>query len=276
MSIKTKKIIYWSIVGVLIAVILFSVGAIVHKLVTDAQDDQLYTDLANNKNQLAGTRPSIPAGPVTVPSTGNGSSDTTKPNQSSILPEYLESYNLNNDMVGWIQIPGTKIDYPVVQSKYQDNYYLRRNFYKNSATCGTIYAKETCNIDPASDNIVLYGHNMQNGTMFHDLINYKDRAYWENHRYIYFDTLTEYHTYEIFAVFTTTADPKVGFRYHIFNDTDSAAEFNSFVNQCKNLSYFDTGITPQYGEQFITLSTCDKTIGYGDNGRLVVVARRVV
>ncbi len=276
MSKKTKSIIYWSIVGILIAVILVSVGMIVHKLVTDAHQEQLNQNLANNVHAHDHSRPTIPSGPITVPPTPDDPIDPDPPKPEEIQERFKEAYSINNDMVGWIQIEGTSIDYPVVQSKYEDDYYLRRNFYKQSATCGTVYAREECNIAPASDNVVLYGHNMRNGTMFHDLINYKDMEFWKEHRYIYFDTLTEDHTYEIFAVFVTTADPSVGFRYHLFNDTNSSKAFNRFVEQCKDLAYYETGITPQYGEKLLTLSTCDKEIGYGKDGRLVVVARRVV
>lgn len=290
MSKKAKAIIYWSIVGVLIAVILVSVGMIIHKLATDAHEQQLYDQLADHKNDHpdAPPRPTTPNGTVTAPSTKPGTTpttplptlprpdDTPNPETNKILPQYREAYGINSDMIGWIQIPGTKVDYPVVQSPYSDDYYLRRNFYKKGATCGTIYAREECSIDPASDNIVLYGHNMQNGTMFHDLINYKDQDYWKKHRYIYFDTLTEYHTYEIFAVFVTSAKAKEGYPYHLFNNATSVQAYDRFVSQCQNLSYYSTGITPQYGEKLLTLSTCDKTVGYGNDGRLVVVARRVV
>lgn len=282
MSKRTKKILYWAIVSVLILVILFCAWMIIDKLTSDARNESAYNDLASNKNQLSGTRPPIPTGTVTTKPTDGQPTDPTQPpptrpsTEDNILPEYLESYKINNDMVGWIQIEGTTVDYPVVQSKYQDDYYLRRNFYRQSATCGTIYAREECNIYPASDNIVLYGHNMRNGTMFHDLIKYKDQKFWQNHRYVYFDTLTEYRTYEIFAVFVTTADPSVGFRYHLFNDTNSSKAYNKYISQCKELAFYDTGITPQYGDELLTLSTCDKEIGYGKNGRLVVIARRVV
>jgi len=304
MSKKTKAIIYWSVIGILIAVVLFSVGTIIHKMVSDTQNEQQYQDLASNKNQLAGTRPPIPTGPhTTVPTTApttqptkpsapqpSTTPDTTTTPTTSTTPttiplasderrrhpESKDAYRINNDMVGWIQIPGTTVDYPVVQSKYEKDFYLRRNFYKQNAVCGAIYAREACSIDPASDNVVLYGHNMNNGTMFQNLLNYKKKNYWQSHRYVYFDTLTEYRTYEIFAVFVTSADRDEGFRYHTFNNASSPEAFDEFVAKCKELSYYDTGITPEYGDKLVTLSTCDRTVGYGADGRLVVVARRVV
>lgn len=274
MSRKVKKIIYWSIIAILIAVILVSVGMIAHKLITDARAQNAWDDLANDKNALAGTRPSIPTGSVTT--TPTAPPDVTNPTTPSILPEYAASYALNNDMVGWIQIPGTQVDYPVVQSKYQANYYLRRNFQKEYSDSGTIYAREACDVNKPSDNVVLYGHNMTTGIMFHDLIKYKKQSFWEENRYIYFDTLTEYRTYEIFAVFVTTADPRIGFRYHIFHEASGSEDFDDYVATAKSLAYYDTGIIPQYGDKLLTLSTCDRTIGYGGDGRLVVMARRVV
>ena len=79
-------------------------------------------------------------------------------------------------------------------------------------------------------------------------------------------------TYEIFAVFRTTASKGEGFTYHQFIDAKDEAEFNQFVNACKALSYYDTGVNPTYGDKLITLSTCDKSV---EDGRLVVVARRI-
>ena len=230
------------------------------------------------------TRPSIPDQPI-IPSTGatEPSSEPTEPGETTepstgptepgILYDLQMSYAINSDLVGWMEIPGTKINYPVVQSPYQANFYLRRNFLKENATCGTLYVREACDVFRPSDNVTIYGHNMRNGTMFADLHKYEQKSFWEGNKYIYFDTLYEYHTYEIFAVFISSADLSIGFSYHIFDDAKDEKEFNSFVSNCKNLSLYDTGITPQYGEKLITLSTCDKSI---DDGRFVVVARRLV
>lgn len=277
---KVKKILYWVTIGILVLVILVCGGVIAHKLISDAIDKAEYEKIQELVPEV--TRPPIPTGDVTVPPTTGGSDDptTTEPDkdrpiypESDILFQYRALYEINNDMVGFIEIPGTVIRYPVVQSTYQANYYLRRNFYKRSATCGTIYVRESCDVNKPSDNVTIYGHKMTNGTMFADLHKFKEQSFWEDNRYIYFDTLTEYHTYEIFAVFQAEVNQINSFNYHLFDDANSAAEFDEYVNTCKTLSYYDTGITPVYGEKLITLSTCDREI---DNGRLVVVARRVL
>lgn len=275
---KKKRVLYWALVVILSLVILVCIGLIANKLISDAQDkndyDELASIMASAKDAASSTTPTTepPATKPTDPDTPTDPTQATEPTESSMLYEYQLLYEINNDMVGWISIDGTDINYPVVQSPYESNFYLRRNFYKESATCGTIYVREACDVNAPSDNVTLYGHNMRNGTMFADLHSYKDQSFWEKYKYIQFNTLTEYHQYEIFAVFKTSATMGEGFRYHIFDDASNAAEFDEFVATCKEMSFYDTGITPQYGEKLLTLSTCDKTI---DNGRLVVVARRV-
>lgn len=189
-----------------------------------------------------------------------------------VLPEFAELYQLNNDIVGWISINGTQINYPVMQTPSSPDYYLKRDYYGNYSDWGCIYAREACDINKPSDNITLYGHMMKDGSMFGDLENYRySSTYWKNH-YIQFDTLTERHTYQVFAVFRTSGTLGVGYPYYLFDNAQSEEEFNSFVSQCKSLAFYDTGITPVYGEKLITLSTCEYSI---ENGRLVVVARRI-
>lgn len=196
----------------------------------------------------------------------------TEPLEPQILFEYQVLHDINPDLVGWMEIPGTVIDYPVVQSVYERNFYLRRNFWKVGATCGTLYAREKCDVFLPADNITIYGHNMAAGTMFADLHKYKDPAFWEAHKYIRFDTIYEKHTYEIFSVFVSTADMSIGYPYHMFDVAKDAAEYDAHVQKLRDLALYDTQIVPQYGEKMITLSTCDKSI---DQGRLVVVARMV-
>lgn len=189
-----------------------------------------------------------------------------------ILPEFGELYKINPDLVGWIEIPGTEISYPVVQRKETTDYYLRRDFYGEHATHGCIYVREQCDVFEPTDNITIYGHRMRDGSMFAGLLQYKKEAYWQEHQTIYFDNLFERNTYEIVAVFRTTATLGEGFRYHIFVDAENAEEFDEFVAKCKELAYYDTGVEAVYGDELITLSTCDYTI---TNGRFVVVAKRV-
>ena len=199
--------------------------------------------------------------PVTLPTEENG-----------MLSGYKEIYDMNNDTVGWIKIEGTDLDYPVMQTPDEANYYLYRDFDGNDSARGSIYAREECDINEPSDNITIYGHNMKDNSMFGCLDDYTNKATWENNSLIFFDTLTEYHTYQIFAVFKTSANVGEGFTYHQFVDAETEEEFNEFVSTCKELAFYDTGITPQYGDKLICLSTCEYTL---DNGRLVVAAVRI-
>ena len=189
-----------------------------------------------------------------------------------ILTEYAGLYELNNDMVGWLEIPNTKLKYPVMQTPNVVNYYLYRDFDKEDSDWGAIYAWETADINKPSDNITMFGHNMRDGSMFATLNSYENQYYWEDNSLILFNTLHEYHTYKIFAVFKTTATLGKGFSYHKFVDAKDAAEFDDFIATCKSLSLYDTGITPVYGDKLICLSTCAY---HTENGRLVVAAVRI-
>jgi len=192
--------------------------------------------------------------------------------EDGILVEYAGLYALNNDMVGWLEIPGTKLQYPVMQTPNEVNYYLYRDFDKEASDWGAIYAWEKADINKPSDNITLFGHNMKDGSMFATLNNYENEYYWEDNSMILFNTLHEYHTYKIFAVFKTTATMGKGFSYHKFVDAADEKAFNDFVASCKKLSLYDTGITPVYGDKLICLSTCAY---HTENGRLVVTAVRI-
>ena len=192
--------------------------------------------------------------------------------EGGMLPGYAEIYEMNNDTVGWIKLPGTELDYPVMQTPDRENFYLDKDFYGNKSTRGCIYAREVCDINEPSDNVTLYGHNMADGSMFAALNAYVSKTAWDNNSLIFFDTLTEYHTYKIFAVFKTSANLNQGFSYHQFVDADNEEEFNEFVKTCKDLSFYDTGITPVYGDKMICLSTCEYTL---DKGRLFVAAVRI-
>ncbi len=201
--------------------------------------------------------------------------ETTPPRPTTaggMLPGYKDIYDQNNDTVGWIKMEGTKMNYPVLQTPDDPNYYLYRDFDKKDSKRGSIYAWGEADINKPSDNITLFGHHMADGSMFACLNDYTSKDAWDKNNLIFFDTLTEYHTYKIFAVFKTSANVGEGFSYHKFVDAANEQEFNEFVSTCKKLSFYDTGITPVYGDKLICLSTCEYTL---DNGRLVVAAVRI-
>ena len=187
-----------------------------------------------------------------------------------VLSKYKELYLQNEDMVGWISITGTSINYPVMQTKDEPNYYLKHNFEKQYSDLGTPYIQENCDL-LTSDNLIIYGHHISGNRMFGALEDYKSKSFYEEHKTIQFDTLTEQAEYEIVTVFKTVAYSSSGYRYYDFVDAKNEEEFNAYIKTCKELALYDTGVTADYGDRLITLSTCEYS---ATNGRLVVVAKR--
>ena len=136
---------------------------------------------------------------------------------------------------------------------------------------GTPYVQEDCDI-AASDNLVIYGHHIKGQKMFGALEEYKSQSFYEEHKTVQFDTLTQHNDYEVIAVFKTVAYSSEGFRYYDFVNAENEDEFNAYVGKCKELALYDTGVTAEYGDRLITLSTCEYS---AQNGRLVVVAKKV-
>ena len=204
--------------------------------------------------------------PADTAATEDTSSPPTAEPDDGILPEYRELLAYNPDLVGWLLIEGTEINYPVVQTPDEPEYYIERDFDGEYNDHGCLFADGNCDVEN-SDNVTIYGHHMNDGTMFGGLLKYDKYDYWKAHPVIWFDTLTEHRRYEIFAVFRTTATVGQGFPYHRFIDAATEEEFNQFVAQCKALSVYNTGVDPEFGEQLICLSTCEYS---QHNGRYVV------
>ena len=193
--------------------------------------------------------------------------------QSSVQPSSRNLYLENADMVGWIQIEGTRIDYPVMQTPADPNYYLKHDFEKNYTDYGCPFMQANCDALVPSDNLIIYGHNMKDGSMFADLAKYRSKDFWQTHKTVWFDTARGSCAYEIFAVIHTTvqADAAAAFPFYWFVDAASPEEFADYVSACKAQALYDTGISAQYGDKLLTLSTCDNIT---DNGRLLVIANK--
>lgn len=265
-----KKVLFTAVVLVLLAAFCISGFMVVNYLVEGKQQENRYDELSNIANSQQETTMATETTAGTEASTE--ATETTAATEPGMLAGYKEIYEMNNHTVGWIKMEGTQIDYPVMQTPDEPNFYLYRSFDKKDSARGSIYAREVCSIEEPSDNITLYGHNMADGSMFAALNAYVNKSAWENNSLIFFDTLNEYHTYKIFAVFKTSANIGKGFSYHQFVDAETEQEFDEFVATCKELAFYDTGITPVYGDKLICLSTCEYTL---DNGRLVVAAVRI-
>ena len=191
-------------------------------------------------------------------------------NQEERKIDINKLYEENKDIVGWLKIDNTTINYPIMQNINDPNYYLRRDFYKNYSSYGTPYMAKQCNLN--SDNIVIYGHHMKNNKMFGELEKYKSKDFYNNHKIITFTTLEKEYSYEIFAVFKTTVYTKNAFRYYENINFENKKMYNDFINICKDKSLYQTGIEIKDKEKLITLSTCEYS---NKNSRLVIVARKI-
>lgn len=190
-----------------------------------------------------------------------------------ILEEYKTLHNKNKKLIGWIKIDDTIIDYPVMQT-VNNEYYLNHNFNQEEDRNGCIFMDYQCDVIEGCDNMILYGHHMQSGKMFGTLNKYSRENYYKEHPKIQFDTIYEKGQYEIMYVFRSKvfSEEEITFKYYQFINAGSEQEFNSCMNEMAALSLYDTGVTAVYGDQLLTLSTCD----YQENdGRFVVVAKRV-
>ena len=179
----------------------------------------------------------------------------------------------NSDIIGWIEIENTKINYPVLQTT-DDEYYLTHNYKKEKTEKGSIFLSKDYNWDRPSDNLQIYGHNLGNGEMFQELLKYTDEKFYKEHPNIRFTTANEDSIFEIIAVFKSKVyykSDKDVFRYYYFINAETEKEYNDFIENAKKASLYKINATAKYKEQLMTLSTCSY---HTEDGRFVVVARK--
>lgn len=196
-----------------------------------------------------------------------------EPSEPEMLEVYRGLYSVNSDLVGWLTVPGMNINFPVMQTPDNQNFYLRRGWDREYSVYGLPFTDAACNVE-TSDNVIIYAHKKSDGSMFGRLDSYADESFWETHRYLYFDTLYEERTYEVIAAFRGRIlyQNEEGFRYYAFHDAADEADFNDYIDNVMALALYDTGLTASYGDKLVTLSTCAY---HTKNGRFVVVARLV-
>ena len=271
---KIRKYSFPILLGLFATLFLVSAAVLINYSLQSKKNKDQYDELANlvQQQQQAianpdgnsdGTASLSPMVEVTHPKSGK---------KLMVLREYAALFERNPDIIGWIRVDGTKVNYPVMQTPTRGSYYLYRDFYGKSNNHGCIYAYAESDVFTPSDNVTIGGHNMRDDSMFGTLHNYDDPEFYKEHRYITFDTIYEHHTYEIISVFYTTDYLDTGFAYHWFvNGTEE--QFKRFVATCKELSLYEIEATASYGDKLITLSTCDDD--YVDShGRFAIVAKR--
>lgn len=203
-----------------------------------------------------------------------------------ILPKYKELYELNSDLIGWLSIDGTSIDYPVMQTMEDECYYLRLDFYGEPNQNGCLILDTDSSVGTGtkvcdyangaapSTNLIIHGHTMKSGEMFGNLKLYADEEYGREHNIICFDSLYEEREYELIAVFYSQVyyESDNVFKYYKFFQADTQEEFDNWYENIKKMSLYDTGVTAQMGDEFITLSCCSYHV---EDGRFVVIGKRV-
>ena len=201
------------------------------------------------------------------------SESATEPKNSDAEPEpetthgvstrnLMPLFEKNADCIGWVYIEGTAVDYPVMHTPSEPQRYLRLNFDKEYSTAGVPFLKGKCTME--CDNLVIYGHNMKNGTMFSDVTQYRNKDYCTEHPVIEFETAEGMKQYTVFAVVYV----KNNDGWYDFHTADNETEFNKKIEAIKHRALYDTGITPQYGQQLLTLSTC---YGATKSDRIIVI-----
>ena len=190
-----------------------------------------------------------------------------------ILAKYETLYNKNKKLIGWLKIADTNIDYPVMQTS-NNEYYLDHNYDQEYDKNGSLFLDKDCNAAFPNTNMIIYGHHMKSGKMFGNLNYYAKESYYKEHPRIQFDTIYEEGIYDVMYVFRSRIynEDEVVFKYYQFFDVNSADEFYSAMDEMARMSLYDTGVTAEYGDKLVTLSTCDNS---EEDGRFVVVAKKV-
>lgn len=201
-----------------------------------------------------------------------GDAEETVSEERVIMPRFTDLSAQNSDLAGWLTIPGTDIDYPVMFRADDNDYYLSHNFNGEEDINGLLVLDKRCDPKDNGVNRLIHGHNMDSGAMFGGLKHFANKAYRDEHPYIEYSSLYETDTYEIFAVFRSSVynEDTSDFQYFNYIMIDDIDQFNEYVSSVCDQSIYDTGITPVWGDKLITLSTCEYS---KENGRLVVVGR---
>lgn len=195
-------------------------------------------------------------------------------NKTKRMLQLEELQKKNEEIIGWLEIEETNINYPVLQASDND-YYLTHNYKKEKASTGSIFLDKSFDLINGSSNYLIYGHRNTSGLMFEDLMKYTNEDFYKEHTKIKFTTNKEDCIYEILSVFYSRVYYKSEqnvFRYYYFVNANTEQEYQDFVNNAKKISLYNTGVTAKYGDQLLTLSTCEYS---QEDGRFAVVCKKI-
>lgn len=287
---KKKNLLITAIYVLLILVMAVSATVIITEIVSREQAKKDFSDLSQlimlPVTDISGPSDSgiseLPDDPET-PNDPETPDDPENPDGSDAVPEQpTEPDNntepvikrdiallssMNPDCIGWVQINGTSVDYPVMYTPGWNEKYLKKNFEKKRSSSGTPFMEERCEL--SSDNVIIYGHNMTNGTMFASLAKYyEDYEFFQNHPTFEFETEEGCRTFKVFAVAKVVSNEDW---YYFVNAADSA-DFDKWISYIKSISKYYVDYDPKFGDSLVTLSTC---YGSAKNGRLIIVGAEV-
>lgn len=249
----------------------------VRNRIQDNHSEEIMDEL---REQASAASPSPTAPPSASPTQAPAASPTQSPaatpvpTPEAVVNPYREAFLSNEDMGAWLQIPGTDIDYPVMWTPEDEEYYLYRGFDGSENKNGSLILDTDSCLNPLTTNLIIHGHNMKSGAMFGCLTDYEDESYYQEHKDIILYTEECQRNYEVIAVFRSQVFRKSDdvFKFYNFFQADTQEEFDDFYNNIKEMSLYDTGVTAEFGDRFITLSTC---VYHVETGRFVVVAKEV-
>lgn len=207
----------------------------------------------------------------------NNSPEMVEVDGKMIQKKFEQLYRENHDFIGWLMIEDTDVDYPVMytpQDEENGEYYIHRDYDKQYSAAGLPFVDGNCEIKNPTDNLIVYGHNMNSGKMFHDILQYEDKEFYNSHKTFRFDTIYGDGIYEVVAAFYGQILPEqsTAFKYYEFVNAGSEEEFLDFVENVKKMSVIDTGVEVEYGDKLITLSTCAYHV---KDGRFAVIAKKI-
>lgn len=205
---------------------------------------------------------------------GTASQPAAQEAEETSLEKFTKLLQVNPDIKGWINVPNTKIDYPVLQSSPEDpEFYLYRDYNKQNTKYGSIFLDAQCSVDGGEKNLILYGHHMHDGRMFANLMNYSDLDFYKSTPVFTFDTIHDESVWKVFAVIKTNTlyDQGEPFRY-IRTSFSNASDFLDYIYQVRVRSLIDSPVDITDDDQIITLSTCSYEFA---DFRTVVFARKV-
>lgn len=265
-----KRKVLTALLFLFIAVFAVSAYFVARDLLRSHRENEANIELADMVNKIRDEIESTHKDTLKDPNNG---SVTPKPvyGKSGILYHLEALYEMNNDMAGWLKVDGTSIDYPVMYTPYWPEKYLRMAFGGEYALSGTPFIGEGWNEN--GNYTIIYGHHMQDGTMFSDLVKYESLDFARAYPTVHYETLTEMRDYEVVMALNTQVNASANeqtFHYYSYTDLTDPEEFEEYFTLARRAALYDTGVDVAPGDLILVLSTCNYHV---DNERFIVISR---